>query len=133
VYSIVGETWKYYFRNRNNNLAVGADLFSEDAKNNSNSYLGYRIRLDGQVELPGGVITYAGGRYRLGKYDEPGTGIATDPDRDDNRWDLFAGVRRKFGDRFGVDLQYLYVRNDSNVAFYDYDRNRVSLSGTLDF
>jgi tetratricopeptide (TPR) repeat protein len=131
VYSIIGETWKYYFRNRNNNLAVGADLFSEDAKNNSNSYVGYRIRLDGQVELPGGLITYAGGRYRLGKYDDPA--FLSTTDREDDRWDLFVGVRRKFGDRFGVDLQYLYVRNDSNEAFYDYDRNRVSLSGTLEF
>lgn len=131
VYGIIGETWKYYFSNRNNNLSLGGDLFSEDAKNNANSYMGYRIRLDGQVELPGSLITYAGGRYRLGKYDAPAFFGTTD--REDNRYDLFVGVRRRFGDRFGVDLQYLYVRNDSNEASYDYDRNRVNLTGTLEF
>ncbi len=131
VFAQVGEDWKYYFSNRNNNLSLGVDLLSEDAKMDVNSYLGYRLRLDGQVGLPVGVIAYAGGRYRFAKYEDPAmfSGI----EREDDRWDLLVGVKRRFSDRAWLDLQYLRVWNASTIPGFEFDRNRVSLSAIYEF
>jgi hypothetical protein len=131
IYAQVGETWKYYFSNRNNNLSLGVDLFSENAQNDMNSNLGYRIRADGQMELPGNVIMYAGGRYRLAKYDAPAMFSAID--REDDRWDLLIGAKRQFANRVWLDLQYLHVWNTSTVPAMEYERNRISLSAIYEF
>jgi hypothetical protein len=130
VYVRLGEEWKYHFSNRQNNLTLGVDLLSENAKANKYSYLGYRVRLDGQAALPGGVITYAGGCYRFTKYDEPDmAGVY----REDDRWDLLVGVKRRFVERVWLDLQYLHTWNTSSLPDYEFDRNRVSLSVIYEF
>jgi hypothetical protein len=131
IYAQVGETWKYCHGKKNNSVSLGVDLLSENARNDMNSYLGYRLRADGQVELPGGVITYAGGRYRFGKYDDPD--LASGLDREDDRWDLLVGAKCQLTDRVWLDLYYLHVWNTSTVPAMEYDRNRVSLSAICEF
>ncbi len=131
VYARLGETWKHYFSNRNTYVGLGGDLLLEDADNDINSYFGYRIRLDGQLELPGAVIGYAGGRYRTVKYDDPDFGLTDE--REDDRWDVFIGARRQLTEQLTLDLQYLHIRNDSNTALNDYDRNRLNLTATFEF
>ena len=126
VHAQVGETWKHYFSNRNNNVGVGCDVMHEDAHSDTYTYLGYRLHLSGQVELPwAGVQAYAGGRYRKAKYD--------DSARTDERWDLFVGARKKLSDQLGLGLEYLYVDNSSTKVQYDYARNRVALTATYEF
>lgn len=131
VYAQVGEEWKYFFSNRNNNLALGVDLLSEEAESGENSYLGYRLRVDGQVELPGGVIAYADGRYRFAKYDDLSFFQAVE--REDDRWDLLVGVKRRFTERTWLDLNYLRIWNASNDPVFEFDRNRVSLTAIYEF
>jgi hypothetical protein len=74
---------------------------------------------------------YAGGRYRLAKYDAPAMFSAID--REDDRWDLLIGAKRQFANRVWLDLQYLHVWNTSTVPAMEYERNRISLSAIYEF
>jgi opacity protein-like surface antigen len=131
VYARLGETWKHFFSTPNTYIGLGGDLLLEDANNNINSYLGYRIRLDGQMELPGSLLGYAGGRYRRLTYDDPDFGFMNE--QEDDRWDVFIGAKRKLTDQLTMDLQYLHIQNDSNMALNDYNRNRLNLTATYEF
>ncbi|NLX25343.1 MAG: tetratricopeptide repeat protein [Lentisphaerae bacterium] len=132
VYVSLGQSWNHCFGgSRNNYIGLGGDLFCEDAKSGSDTYRGFRLRLDGQVELPGAVLAYAGGRYRMADYDDPDLFSTTE--REDDRWDLVVGVKKSVSERLMLDLQAMHIRNDSNSAAYDYERNRVSLTATFKF
>lgn len=131
VYLQTGEEWKYFFSNRNNNLSIGVDLFSENAKKDQFTYLGYRVRVNGQMELPCGIMTYTGGRYRFAKYDDP-SGFST-IDHEDDRWDLLVGAKRQLANGLWLDLSYLHVWNTSTQPDFEFDRNRVSLSAIYEF
>ncbi len=131
VYVSMGQSWNHSFGSKHNYVGLGGDLFCEDAKSGSDTYLGFRLRLDGQVELPGAVLAYAGGRYRMANYDDPDLFSTTE--RDDDRWDLVVGVKKSLSERLMLDLQAMHIRNDSNSAVYDYERNRVSLTATFKF
>ncbi|MBN2704045.1 MAG: tetratricopeptide repeat protein [Pontiellaceae bacterium] len=130
VYVSMGQSWNHCFGSRNNNIGLGGDLFCEDAHSDANSYLGFRLRLDGQVELPGAVLAYAGARYRMADYDDPDS---SNTEREDDRWDFVVGVKKSVSERLMLDLQAMHIRNDSNSALYDYERNRVSLTATFKF
>ena len=130
IYLNIGETWKRFFDNRNNFVAGGVEIFIENARADVNSNKGLRLKIDGQRELDFGVIAYAGGRYRLSNYDDSTVG---NPEREDERWDLLIGAKKQLTESWLIDLRYQYIRNDSNIANYDYDRQRTSLTATFKF
>ena len=43
------------------------------------------------------------------------------------------GVTWRFQDKCTLRAQWLYSRNDSNIAIYDYSRNEVSSAIRCDF
>lgn len=129
-YIRVGETWKHFFENRRNTVSLSADVFKEEARQDSNSNNGLRLGIDGERELPGGIIAYAAGRFRLTNYEDA---IGTNPEREDQRWDLIVGARRRITERCTLDLRHQYIRNDSNIATSDYNRHRTSLAAVFDF
>ncbi len=130
IYMSVGETWKHFFENRRNTVSLSADIFTENARLDSNSNNGFRLGIEGERELAGGVIAYATGRFRLTNYEDATFG---NPEREDQRWDLIVGARRRITKRCTLDLRHQYIRNDSNIAISDYNRHRTSLAAVFDF
>jgi tetratricopeptide (TPR) repeat protein len=130
IYLKAGETWKHFFANRKNNVELGAELFMEKAGLDSNSNRGLRLCIDGERELLGGIIAYAGGRYRLTNYEEPSAGAS---EREDNRFDFILGAKRRIAKNCTLDLRHQYIRNDSNIGISDYTRHRTSLTATFEF
>jgi hypothetical protein len=130
IYFRAGETWKHFFENRRNTVAVGTEFFAEDARQEINSNNGFRLLVDGERELPAGVIGYVGGRYRLTNYKAAALGSSQ---REDNRWDFIIGAKRRLTENCMLDLRYQYIRNDSNLGVSDYNRNRISLTATVEF
>lgn len=130
MYAMASETWKHFFDNRRNTASVGGELFIENARENFNSNSGFGLRVDGERELPLGIIGYVTGRYRLYNYQDA-WGI--DPEREDNRCDLIVGARRRIAKNCTLDLRHQYVRNDSNIGISDYKRHRTSLTATFKF
>ena len=129
IFLMLGESWKHFYGSHSY-ISVGADLLREDAESGAFSYTGGRIRVDGQAELANAVCVYAGGRYRLMQYDDPG--VAATDEREDDRFDLFIGAKRYITDRLLLDLRYLYVQNNSNNG-NEYERNRLNLTATFEF
>lgn len=129
-YMRIGETWKHFFDNRRNTVSLSADVFKEDASQNYNSNNGFRLGVDGERELPGGIIAYAAGRFRLTNYEDA---LGGNPEREDLRWDLIVGARRRITKHCMLDLRHQYIRNDSNIAISDYNRHRTSLAAVFDF
>lgn len=132
IYLKIGETWKHFFDNRNNRIALGAELFLEDALADYNSNRGLRLKADAQRELPFGVIAYIGGRCRLSDYADPNP-VVSPNSRDDERWDLILGAKKQITEHWLLDLRHHYIRNDSNIANYDYERQRTSLTAIFEF
>ena len=130
IYMRVGETWKHYFENRQNSISLSADIFTENARLDSNSNNGFGLGLAGERELGGGVVAYGNARFRLTNYEDATFG---NPEREDERWDFVVGARRSITKRCTLDLRHQYIRNDSNIAFSDYNRHRTSLSAVFDF
>jgi tetratricopeptide (TPR) repeat protein len=130
IYLKAGQTWKHFFENRRNTLSLGADLFTEEAERDVWSNNGFRLRIDGERELPLGIVAYAGGRYRLTNYEDA---FGTNPEREDHRFDLIVGARRQIAKNLSLDLRHQYIRNDSNVSVSDYKRHRTALTATLKF
>ncbi|MBN2163823.1 MAG: tetratricopeptide repeat protein [Pontiellaceae bacterium] len=131
IYVVAGESWKHYMKNTKNHFGLGADALYEQADSDFNSFMGYRVRLDGQMELPSSVVGYAGGRYRVAYYDDPL--FAGIDEREDTRMDFFIGAKKQLTESLQIDLKYLYVKNDSNNTTYEYERNRVNLTATYEF
>lgn len=92
------------------------------------------IMLTGRIEQPlrSNCIADLGVRYFWDDYDNPNSLDFFDRPRDDNRWEVRAGLQKNFSNPISLRLDYTYINNDSNtenlfgVRFYDYDRHIVS-------
>ena len=89
------------------------------------------FRLGGQINLiePLSVFISAGGQY--GDYDE--TNAAFLKTREDTQLDVTAGLRWQPKENWGIRPEITYIKNDSNIGIYEYERLVVSLTLRRDF
>ena len=84
-------------------------------------------------ELPWGIITYVQPEVTWNPY--KGVQVAFGRERTD--WQYRIGVSLIKRDLewlgFAPELRYTYIKNNSTIDFYDYDRHRVELGVTREF
>lgn len=98
----------------------------------------HEILLGARRELPYRFALDIGGSYAYQPYENPST--FPDPPgsleylssrREEHTWRLDAVLERPVHRRVTASIRYSYLKNDSNVRVFDYDRNRVGFYLTV--
>jgi tetratricopeptide (TPR) repeat protein len=92
-------------------------------------YVGVRLTLQNSFTERLGAF-FLGGAQR-GKYKD--LNILFGDKRKDTLYDLVAGVTWTFAPGWSLRPQVVYLKNDSNLALFDYERTDVSLNVRKDF
>jgi hypothetical protein len=102
-------------------------------------YDGFGVQAGFSAGLPWELTLYTGVRYVYRPYDHRSTypdphdrdlregrqyGLS-DNDRNDHVFDVDVQLERQITDSFSATVRYAYLKNDSNVAVFDYDRHVV--------
>jgi len=97
------------------------------------AYQGFKITGDMGLSIPMGLKLSFEGYYYLQNYDNPNTYSPSLEKRTDHIQAYTVTVSKTFDKWATLSLQYLYDRNGSNIAVFDYDRSIVSiiLAGNL--
>ena len=88
-------------------------------------YSGHKGFLGIEFNLPYRIILELYGEYLRKDYD--GINPLSDANRADNAYILSASATKELTDIFSITIGYLYLNNDSNIAFYKYNRAITSL------
>lgn len=117
---------------------IGEEELFDDPYSYESSELSLTLTriLDGGIRLRGGAF------YIAKSYDYPATLDYSDADAASRKDDRFGGwvrIEKSFGGGFllfnglRISLGYVYMRNQSNTAYYDYSSNAVTLGMSTDF
>ncbi|MCP4348230.1 MAG: DUF560 domain-containing protein [Desulfobacterales bacterium] len=111
-------------------LFAGMGYEDISASDSNLDYDQLKFRFGASVELPWDLNLSLRGKYNNKKYDSP------DPVyniiRDDARYSGTVSLSRKlFHDWMRVVAEYDYTKNDSNINYYKYERNRATFSFTV--
>ncbi len=98
---------------------ASAERFSYDEWSLAPSYF---IRLTSGTELS--LL----GRYANRRYDSPALLFENSGDRHDKRLSATAVIRQYFQKYYYISASYSYIRNDSNIALFDYTKSLVAVN-----
>ena len=94
------------------------------------------LRLGGQVQLNAKTELFAGIGTQASKYDLANAAFSTATEsriRDDKQFDASIGINWHYDKAWTVRPQVSYMRNNSNIPLYEFDRTDVSVSIRRDF
>ncbi|MBE0625014.1 MAG: DUF560 domain-containing protein [Burkholderiales bacterium] len=94
------------------------------------------LRLGGQVQLNQRTELFAGVGAQFSKYDLANASFSTPAQpvfRDDNQYDANIGVNWHYDKLWTIRPQVSYIRNNSNIVLYQFDRTDISISIRRDF
>ena len=92
-------------------------------------FYGGRLTLQHTVTDKIGIFAIAGAQR--GKYKEHNSIFGLQ--RMDTLYDFVAGLSWSFAEKWSLRPQFVYLKNESNVSLYKYDRSDVSLNLRVDF
>ncbi|MFH1043931.1 MAG: tetratricopeptide repeat protein [Pseudomonadota bacterium] len=113
---------------------VSASLFTGDERAPERADGGKRfdgLRLGGQVQLNEKTELFAGLGAQFSKYDVANLAFTTT--RDDKQYDANFGLNWHYDKAWTVRPQISYIRNNSNIVIYQFDRTDVSITIRRDF
>ena len=129
----LGATEHFYFNQGRQSVRVGYLYDQESADGDAVSddwdMTGHQILVGAQTRIDGGWVAEATGDYthrdstHANSFARSGEG----PKRNDHVYALGGRLSREFSKAVEIGLQYAYVRNDSNLAVFDYDRSIYSI------
>ena len=94
------------------------------------------LRLGGQLQLNEKTEMFAGLGAQFSKYEQPNAAFsspAASLTRDDRQYDASLGINWHYNKLWTVRPQIAYVRNNSNIVIYQFDRTDVSVTLRRDF
>jgi outer membrane protein len=94
------------------------------------------LRLGGQVQLNDRAEVFAGIGAQKSKYDVANASFSTPTDsviRDDSQYDANIGINWHYDKAWTVRPQISYIRNNSNIVIYQFDRTDISVTLRRDF
>lgn len=100
-------------------------LESDSTRRDYWDYIGNRFLLGVQADLPLKLTAAVTGEVYWKQYsaDDP----TYNTTRNDTQYSFGASLTSRLSERYSVTLAGLYIRNDSNIAQYDYSRSLTSL------
>ena len=135
--STYGANWLHLI-NDGKALAM-ASLFTGDERAPLRADGGKRfigLRLGGQVQLNQKAELFAGLGAQFGKYQIANAAFSSPIEsviRDDKQYDANLGLNWHFEKAWTLRPQITYMRNDSNIVIYKFDRTDVSITVRRDF
>jgi len=96
----------------------------------------YGLRLGGQMQLNEKTELFGGLGAQFGKYDLANAAFSTPTDavkRDDKQYDANLGMNWHFDKAWTLRPQITYMRNNSNIVIYKFDRTDLSITVRRDF
>jgi opacity protein-like surface antigen len=124
---------KRYFADGRHFVTLEAGGFHDKANNSGYENYGWQSALGVEMTVYGPFSVYGLAQYRWLKYrDELYPDLQKKP-RQDDQYQWLAGALMDFPQGWGMDLNYRYVKNDSNFGLYEYDRNVFTLTTYLRF
>ena len=96
----------------------------------------YGLRLGGQMQLNEKTEVFAGLGAQFARYKTANAAFSTPTDslmRDDKQYDANLGLNWHFDKAWTLRPQLAYMRNNSNIVIYKYDRTDISLTLRRDF
>ena len=130
--STYGGNWLHIFNDGKG--LVSASLFTGDERAPERADGGKRfdgLRLGGQVQLNEKTELFAGLGMQFSKYDV--ANLAFSATRDDKQYDANLGLNWHYDKAWTVRPQISYIRNNSNIVIYQFDRTDVSITIRRDF
>jgi tetratricopeptide (TPR) repeat protein len=118
---------------------VSASLFTGDERAPERADGGKRfngLRLGGQVQLNEKTELFAGLGAQFSKYDLANAAFSSPTEsltRDDKQYDANLGINWHYDKVWTVRPQIAYIRNNSNIVIYQFDRTDVSITIRRDF
>ena len=118
---------------------VSASLFTGDERAPERADGGKRfngLRLGGQVQLNEKTELFAGLGAQFSKYQLANAAFSTPTEsliRDDKQYDASVGLNWHYDKAWTVRPQISYIRNNSNIAIFQFDRTDVSVTIRRDF
>ena len=122
-----------FFGPDRHSVTMAFGCFYEDAREKGYGNYGTSFTLSGEANVLPRVTLYALADYRIADYRDILFSDLQDDERHDEQIQVVAGLRYAAGDKWGTDLNYRHVNNDSNFGLYKYDRNVFTLSTFLLF
>ena len=129
----LGATEHFYFNQGKQSVRVGYryDRESADGDADSNDWdaTGHQILFGLQARIDGGWAAEATADYTHRDYTHANSFARSGegPKRNDDIYGLGGRLSREFSKAVELGLEYAYVRNDSNMAVFDYDRSIYSI------
>jgi len=129
----LGATEHFYFNQGKQGLRIGYLYDQESADGDANSddwdATGHQILFGAQAQIDGGWHAEATADYTHRDYTHANSFARSGegPKRNDHVYALGGHIAHEFSKAMEVGLQYAYVRNDSNLAVFDYDRSIYSI------
>ncbi len=118
---------------------VSASLFTGDERAPERADGGKRfngLRLGGQVQLNEKTELFAGLGAQFSKYDVANAAFSSPTEsltRNDKQYDANVGINWHYDKLWTVRPQISYIRNNSNIVIYQFDRTDVSITIRRDF
>ncbi|MPS48038.1 surface lipoprotein assembly modifier [Methylobacillus sp.] len=108
----------------------------EQTRNEYADFLSYRVhgvRSGGQLTLRPNLVAFTTLGYENRRHDEPETFPFLFATREDKQLDASVGLRYLPGYNWIIKPQFTFIRNDSTVELYSFDRYMVSVSVRREF
>jgi len=135
--STIGANWLHVVNDGKG--LVSASLFTGEERAPERADGGKRfngLRLGGQVQLNEKTELFAGLGAQFSKYDVANAAFSSPTEsltRDDKQYDANLGINWHYDKLWTVRPQISYIRNNSNIVIYQFDRTDVSITIRRDF
>jgi len=110
-----------------------AELGLEDTDGASMENTFWGVGVGARCQVTDELSLFASGGYRDREYKNPNVRAAFALDRDDEQWQVGAGLRYDVRRNVYATFSWGYVENDSNIpAFFSYDQNMFTFVVTIE-
>lgn len=127
----IGASWFYLIKENKGFLNARYEFNKEDTDGRNWGYNGNKIGLAFLYPITEKLNFNIGGEAYFQRFDE--THTAFNKKRDDNTYTVSSMLSYTVYDDVDIQVQYIYISGDSNIAVYDYDKNIASIGVEVGF
>src|SRR3989304_2001174 len=117
--------WFYFFAGAKGFVNVKYEISKEDTEGKNWAYIGNKGSLNIALPLTRNAKLTVSGEAYYQQFDETNTNFLKK--RKDTTYTALAMLSYEIIRKWEIQLQHVYIRDDSNTAVYDYDKNITSI------